>query len=166
MFINKHQNLKESRLYAKIKRMNSKAELGKSGEDMACRYLVDKGYRIIERNFRKPWGELDIIAKSRDKTLVFVEVKTMRSAYGRSPEGRQFGNQSGNQSNSYPQLPDLEIGPEMQMTSAKIKKTKRAASLYAGSFPKLVDDLKGWRIDLLALTINGENCVVKHYENI
>ncbi len=136
--------------------MTQKAELGKSGEDLACRYLVDKGYRIIERNFRKPWGELDIIAKSLDKTLVFVEVKTMR----------QFGNKSGNQSNSYPQLPDLEIEPEMQMTPAKIKKTKRAASLYAGYFPELIDDKKGWRIDLLALTINGKNCVVKHYENI
>lgn len=136
--------------------MTQKTELGKSGEDLACRYLVDKGYRIIERNFRKPWGELDIITKNRDKTLVFVEVKTMR----------QFDNESGNSANSYPQLPNSGIEPEMQMTPAKIKKTKRAASLYAGSYPDLVDDLKGWRIDLLALTINGENCVVKHYENI
>lgn len=136
--------------------MNSKAELGKSGEDLACRYLVDKKYKIIERNYRKPWGELDIIAKSPDKTLVFVEVKTMR----------QFGKQSGNQPNSYPQLPDLEIEPEMQMTPAKIKKTKRAASLYAGSFPKLIDGKKGWRIDLLALTINEKDCLINHYENI
>jgi len=136
--------------------MTQKAELGKSGEDLACRYLVDKGYKIIERNFRKPWGELDIIAKNRDKTLVFVEVKTMR----------QFDDEFGNLSKSYPQLPDSNIEPEMQMTQAKIKKVKRTASLYAGSYPELVDDLKGWRIDLLALTINGKNCVVKHYENI
>jgi len=136
--------------------MTQKAELGKSGEDLACRYLVDKKFKIIERNFRKPWGELDIIAKSPDKTLVFVEVKTMR----------QFGNESGNQPNSYPQLPNSEIEPEMQMTSAKIKKTKRAASLYAASFPEFIDDKKGWRIDLLALTINRGNCVINHYENI
>ena len=47
--------------------MTQKTELGKLGEDLACRYLVDKGYRIIERNYRKPWGELDVIAKSPDK---------------------------------------------------------------------------------------------------
>ena len=136
--------------------MTQKAELGKLGEDLACRYLVDKGYKIIERNFRKPWGELDIIAKSSDKTLVFVEVKTMR----------QFGNEFGNPVNSCPQLPNSKIEPEMQMTAAKIKKLKRTASLYAGHYPELIDDRQGWRIDLLALTINEKDCVVKHYENI
>ena len=136
--------------------MTKKTELGKLGEDLACRYLVDKGYKIIERNFRKPWGELDVIAKSPDKTLIFVEVKT----------GRQSGNQSGNQAGSCPQLPDSGIEPEMQMTSAKIKKLKRTACLYAGHCPELIDDAKGWRIDLLALTVNGKSCVVKHYENI
>ncbi len=136
--------------------MTQKNQLGKLGEDLACRYLVDKGYKVIERNFRKSWGELDIIAKSQDKTLVFVEVKTMR----------QFGNESGNQPNNCPQLPDSNIEPEMQMTSAKIKKTKRAASLYAGHYPEFIDDKKGWRIDLLALTIDKKNCVIKHYENI
>ena len=128
--------------------MTSKNQLGKLGEDLACRFLVYKGFKILERNFRKPWGELDIIAKSPDKTLVFVEVKTMR----------QFGNDK---------LPDYDgITSEMQMTGAKIKKTKRAASLYAGNYPEFVDDKKGWRIDLLALTMNGENYVIKHYENI
>lgn len=167
--------------------MTQKAELGKLGEDLACRYLVDKNYKIIERNYRKPWGELDIIAKSPDKTLVFIEVKTTK----------RIGNQFGNQANSYPQLPNskimfqeiqrdseqyLGIESEMQMTSAKIKKLKRTASLYAGHYPELIDDAKGWRIDLLALTIQGasglvasspslltisdKNCVVKHYENI
>lgn len=136
--------------------MTQKTELGKLGEDLACRYLVDKGYKIIERNFRKPWGELDIIAKNPDKTLVFVEVKTVR----------EFGNEFGNPANGYPQLPNSKIDPEMQMTVAKIKKLKRAATLYAGHYPELIDDNKGWRIDLLALTINGENCVAKHYENI
>lgn len=120
--------------------MTQKAELGELGEDLACRYLVDKGYKIIERNFKKPWGELDIIAKNPDKILVFVEVKTVQ---GGSP-----------------------LESEMQMTAAKIKKLKRAATLYAGHYPELINDRQGWRIDLLALTINGENCVVNHYENI
>lgn len=128
--------------------MTQKTELGKFGEEKACRYLVDKGYRIIERNFWKPWGELDIIAKSPDKTLVFVEVKTM--------------NKSGNS-----ELPDYDrIEPEMQLTAAKLKKLQRTASLYAGSHPELFSDERGWRIDLLALTIDGKNCEIRHYENI
>ena len=123
--------------------------------------------------FLKPWGELDIIGKNPDKTLVFIEVKTTK----------RIGNQSGNQANSYPQLPNSKIAfrqvqlssdrdlmstiePEMQMTSAKIKKLKRTASLYAGHYQELIDDAKGWRIDLLALTINEKDCVIKHYENI
>ena len=55
----------------------NKSETGKLGENIACRYLVENGYKIIERNFRQKWGELDIIAKAPDKTLVFVEVKTV-----------------------------------------------------------------------------------------
>src|SRR3989344_4381790 len=52
------------------------------GENIACEFLKKKGYKIIERNFRKGYGEIDIIA-IKDKTLVFVEVKTRTSnAYG------------------------------------------------------------------------------------
>lgn len=49
--------------------------LGGRGEDMAVRFLKKKGYRILERNFRCPAGEIDIIARDGG-TLVFVEVKT------------------------------------------------------------------------------------------
>lgn len=59
--------------------------LGKRGEDSASRYLAGQGYRILERNYRMPAGEIDLIALDRD-TLVFVEVKTRTSdAYG-APE--------------------------------------------------------------------------------
>jgi putative endonuclease len=131
--------------------MTQKAELGKLGEDLACRYLVDRRYKIIERNFRKPWGELDIIAKSPEKILVFVEVKTVQQSGNAAIA--EFGN-------------CRIIEPEMQMTAAKIKKLKRVATLYAGHYSELIDNRQGWRIDLLALTINGKDCVIKHYENI
>jgi len=55
---------------------------GKRGEDLAATYLADAGFRIIERNYRCLFGEIDIVAEEGD-TLVFVEVKTRRSeAYG------------------------------------------------------------------------------------
>jgi putative endonuclease len=49
--------------------------LGERGENVAARYLRNKGYRIITRNFRCEMGEIDIIARD-GKILVFVEVKT------------------------------------------------------------------------------------------
>lgn len=61
--------------------------LGQRGEELAVRYLLDAGYRIIERNYRNRYGEIDIIAQecSRSafftisKVLVFVEVKTRKN---------------------------------------------------------------------------------------
>ena len=55
--------------------MNNKQKIGKFGEEVAVRYLIQKDYKIIERNFRCKQGEIDIIAKDKNK-LVFVEVKT------------------------------------------------------------------------------------------
>ena len=52
--------------------------LGKSGEEIALRYLKGKRYKIIAKNFRFFRGEIDIIAYDR-ATLVFVEVKTRKS---------------------------------------------------------------------------------------
>jgi len=47
---------------------------GKYGEQLACRYLISKGYKILERNYDCYAGEIDIIA-SKDDYIVFVEVK-------------------------------------------------------------------------------------------
>jgi len=55
--------------------MNSKHILGRYGEDRAAQYLADRGYEIIERNWRSARGEIDLIARVKDR-LVFVEVKT------------------------------------------------------------------------------------------
>lgn len=55
--------------------MNNK-EKGKLGEDLAAKFLEEKNYEILERNWRYgQFGEIDIIAKDNN-TLVFVEVKT------------------------------------------------------------------------------------------
>ncbi|MCL4491044.1 MAG: YraN family protein [Nitrospirae bacterium] len=48
--------------------------LGSKGEDIAADYLKEKGFKVLQRNYRTPIGEADIIVRDRD-TLVFVEVK-------------------------------------------------------------------------------------------
>ena len=54
-------------------------ELGELGEKLARRFLVERNYEIICQNFRAKQGEIDIIAKDKDETMVFVEVKTRTS---------------------------------------------------------------------------------------
>ncbi len=56
-----------------------KKNLGKEGEDFAVKYLLSKGYEIIERNWRYSRLEVDIIAR-KDNKIVFFEVKTRKSA--------------------------------------------------------------------------------------
>ena len=61
-------------------------KLGQTGEDLACYYLSNLGYEIIQRNFRYRKGEIDIIAKDKDE-VVFIEVKTRSSGdYGEPAE--------------------------------------------------------------------------------
>jgi putative endonuclease len=65
----------------------SRVNLGKTGEDLACRELERRGYVILARRYRRRGGELDIIARDGE-TLVFVEVKARRDhAFGAAAEG-------------------------------------------------------------------------------
>lgn len=50
--------------------------LGAAGEEVAARYLSARGYEIVERNYRRRWGEADIIALAEDGTHVIVEVRS------------------------------------------------------------------------------------------
>ncbi len=60
--------------------------LGKKGEMLASRYLMEKGFAILHYNWRSGHKEIDIIAKERD-TLVFVEVKSRSSEdYGNAAD--------------------------------------------------------------------------------
>ncbi len=129
------------------------SDVGRIGEDLASRYLVGRGYTIVDRNYRMVFGELDIIAKCVNSTLVFVEVKTMTAQGSREA-----------------------ILPEDQMTSHKISKLKRVAQFYANKHPELVCDARGWRIDVVAISLPKfvpgaskdfySSAIVRHYENI
>lgn len=148
--------LAENILYAIIHLMKNTSTVGKIGEDIACAYLEGRGFRIIERNFRRPWGELDIIARAEDKTLVFVEVKAMKIGHARGAAEA--------------------IAPEDNMTPAKIRKTRKIAAMYANDNPKSMDENAGWRIDLVAISIPEDaessltdlikNCEIKYFENV
>ena len=61
-------------------------ELGQWGEDLAVAYLQEKGYQLIERDWKSGRRDIDIIAKDETGTIVFVEVKTRRSRVFGEPE--------------------------------------------------------------------------------
>ena len=60
-------------------------ELGKWGEDMAAKFLEEKGYHIVARDWKDNHKDIDIVAIDTD-TLVFVEVKTRRNDFFLQPE--------------------------------------------------------------------------------
>lgn len=53
-----------------------KQRIGKLGEDLACKFLMKRGFKVLDRNYLKKWGELDIVAK-KDGNIHFVEVKSV-----------------------------------------------------------------------------------------
>ena len=121
--------------------LTKKQEIGAEGEENACKFLEKKKYKILERNWKRKQGEIDIVGFDRDGVLVFVEVKTVHFWKG-------------------------GLSPEDQMTRGKIIRFKRAVQMYVGSHEDLVNDKKGFRCDLLALTKIENDFVIKHYENI
>lgn len=112
--------------------------LAKKGEDFACEFLRKKGYKILERNFRRSYAEIDIIG-IKENTLVFIEVKTRISS--------QFG------------------VPLDAITYWKLKPLIKAVQFYAVSHPNLPQSL---RIDAVAVYVNHNGSVTKveHVENI
>ena len=58
------------------KKPTEKQVTGKIGEDCVCQYLKNKDFKIVDRNYLKKWGEIDIVAQ-KNKKIHFVEVKTV-----------------------------------------------------------------------------------------
>lgn len=56
--------------------MTEKARVGAIGEAIAVKYLKRAGFKVLEQNYRKPWGEIDVITK-KGSNIHFVEVKTV-----------------------------------------------------------------------------------------
>ena len=116
--------------------------IGKKGEDIAVVFLKKKGWRILERNFRKQYGEIDIIAidkSEKEPILVFVEVKTRTS--------------------------NLYGTPLEAITHWKIKPLEKTMQLYIAEHPGLPEAL---RMDAIAVTLDKDMQVVaiEHIENI
>ena len=108
---------------------------GIQGEEVASQYLVKKGYKILERNYRYKHYEIDIIAE-RGNTIVFCEVKTART--------ERFG-------------PAI-----MWVTPEKIKHISSAAVEYIATHDT---NGFSFRFDVIGLEVKGRKTHINHIEN-
>ena len=108
---------------------------GRLGEELAAEFLARKGFRIIERNYLRPWGEIDIIAE-KGGIVRFVEVKsvTCDTLQDVSRENNWYR-------------------PEEMVHPAKLKKVARTAELYMQNR----HDDEDFQIDVVGVFIDKEN---------
>ncbi len=111
--------------------------LGRKGETLAADFLAGKGFTILRRNFRTPYGEIDLVTESGGVT-VFVEVKTRLSKW---------------------------LGPpEISITAQKQEHMRNAAEYYVQQLPERLID---WRIDVVTVQVQPGDAppTIDHFEN-
>jgi len=116
-------------------------ETGVIGEGIATKYLENKGYLIIDRNYRKKWGELDIVAE-KNGIIHFVEVKTVSK--------KSFGEKFSEEIDRY--------RPEDNMHPWKLKRLSRAIQTYILEKYKKTDPQ--WQFDLICVFLNQERKII------
>ena len=114
--------------------------LGQWGEATAENYLVNKGYTIVDRNYRTSIGELDLIAR-KNGILIFIEVKTRNATHAD------------------------HFLPEQSVTRSKQSKLKKLSEIYINNHE--YKDNQEWQIDIISVILNKSTQKVKinHIQN-
>ena len=110
---------------------------GREAEDRACRYLQEQGLTLTERNYRSPYGEIDLIMRERD-SLVFVEVRyRARGDFGSAAE-------------------TVDVRKQARLRST--------AEHYRQNTPRA--SKKACRFDIVAITGDGEDSDFRWLRNV
>lgn len=123
-------------------------QTGNVGEQIAVKYLKSKGFKVIETNYYKKWGELDIVASNK-AIIHFIEVKTQSFT---SKEALYNG------------LTGDNWRPEEQVHHFKIHQIEKALESWLAE-----NDWEGeWQIDVVSVRLvhDEQYAVVDHIENI
>ncbi len=127
-----------------------KQKIGEIGESVAVKFLMKHGYSVLERNYTRKWGEIDIIAE-KSKKLYFIEVKTVSCALAN--------------------IKDIEYEtekyrPEENMHAWKLKRLLRTIQTYL--IDKNVPDNREWQLDLICVFLDlfDNQAKVSRIENI
>jgi putative endonuclease len=111
-------------------KQTARQELGATGERLARRHLEKRGYRFVAANWRRPYGELDLIMRDGN-VLVFVEVKTR--------SGERLGT------------------AEESLTWAQSRRLLRGAQLFLAEREDLAGLF--WRVDFVAITLASTGAI-------
>ena len=123
-------------------------KIGEIGENIAARFLMKRGFSVLDRNYTKKWGEIDIVAE-KDNKLYFIEVKSVSRETLNT-----FIPKSYNDSDER-----YEHRPEDNMHPWKLKRLSRTIQTYLLS--KNIDEGKEWQVDLLVVYICQKEKKVK-----
>ena len=120
--------------------MHERTEFGYFAQYLAVQWLRGRKYEILDENFRRPWGEIDIICQ-KDSVICFVEVKANKK-----------------------ESPGFE--PELRVNPEKVQKIIRTARTYLLS--KKYPEDQEWRIDILSITMDKirEVAKIRYYKNV
>ena len=113
---------------------SEKQKVGEIGENIAVKFLVKHNFSILERNYTKKWGEIDIVAEKVNK-LYFIEVKSVA------------------RENVIRETDDYR--PEDNMHPWKLKRLSRTIQTYL--LAKKIPDNKEWQTDLLVVFLDIKN---------
>jgi putative endonuclease len=116
---------------------SEKQKIGEIGEGVAVKFLMKQGFSIVERNYTKKWGELDIVAEKAGK-LYFVEVKSVSRETLDDVTRESLDN----------------YRPEDNMHPWKLKRLSRAIQTYI--LHKKLDD-REWQFDLLVVFLGQKD---------
>lgn len=138
----------ETFIYMPKKFTSETQKLGEAGENVATRFLVKQGFDVIERNYTKKWGEIDIVAQ-KDKKLYFIEVKSVSRSHLENVT---------HETNDY--------RPEDNMHPWKLQRLSRTIQTYL--LHKNTPEDQEWQVDLLVVYLDTENkkAKVKVVKNI
>lgn len=114
-----------------------KRKIGDLGEDIACKFLSGNGFIVVDRNYLKPFGEIDIVCR-KSGMLYFVEVKTV------SRETLSRKTYSGD-----------EYRPEDNVHPEKVKRLSRAISVYLDE--KEIPEEQDWQLCILTVILDRDD---------
>jgi putative endonuclease len=131
--------------------ITEKRKIGDTGENLACKFLEKRGLKVVERNYWKKWGEIDIVVKDKKaKKLHFVEVKTI------SCEGIREGITD--------KIRDYKV--DNNVHPWKLKRLTRVFQTYL--MDKDVSDDVDWQFDIVVVFLDLKDKVsrIKYLEDI
>jgi Holliday junction resolvase-like predicted endonuclease len=156
-------------------KFSEKRRFGNLGEDIAEMFLVKQGYRIVECNYLKKWGELDIVSE-HNRILHFIEVKTVSAQRVSHETSKNSVSRFVSQISFTPKDFSLDIShetpdtdeylPEDNVNYWKQKRMIRAIQTYL--IERNTDEDQEWQIDVITVKIDfsRKTAIIKHIENV